>query len=433
MPALKYPLLPELSEQTPGNAVQLYYRAFSPEWWTNVRKREIMEKIEKALETPMAELKNSDLNWILDFKALREVDRAARRSFCDWELTERIKEDGIYLLIPDIQAMREFARFLAVRARLEMAQGQLDKAVYTLRTGFALARHVGEGTTLIQALVGLAIGQVMLGQLEELLRQPGAPNLYWALTGLPRPFVDLRHPLEGEKLWLYGTWSGLRDLDSPQLSSQQMERLQGIATILLKEQDRGMGLEAMTRLAVIAWVAKDYPRAKRALIAAGRKEGEVEAMPAIQVVLLESVRDFVRRRDDMFKWMSLPYLEARPGLRRVDQELKETHDHAADSLSIAQLFLPAAHKVVDAAARMDRHVAALRCVEAVRLYAAAHDGQLPAAPGDIKEVPIPIDPMTGRGFDYKVRGDTFTLSAGPPPGDAPLEYNTLTYEVTLKR
>jgi len=432
VPALKYPLLPELSEQTPGNAVQLYYRAFSPEWWTNVRKREVMEKIEKAVETPIPELKNSDLKWLMEYKALREVDRAARRSYCEWELTERLKEDGIYLLIPDVQAMREFARFLVVRARLEMAQGQLDKALYTLRTGFALARHVGDGNTLIQALVGIAVGHIMTAQLETLMAQPGSPNLYWALTGLPRPFVDLRHPLEGEKLWLYGTWSGLREVDNPQPSPQQVDRLQAIAAILLKEQNRNLGSDALTRLAVIAWVAKDYPRAKRALIAAGRKPDEVEAMPAIQVVLLDSVRDFERRRDDLFKWMSLPYLEARPGLRRVDQELKESRAQAG-ALSIAHLFLPAAHKVVDAAARLDRRIAALRCIEAVRLYAAAHDGQLPAALGDIKEVPIPIDPMTGRGFDYKVRGETFILSAGPPPGDAALEYNTLAYEVTIKR
>ena len=88
VPALKYVLLPELSEQTPGNAVQLYYRAFSPEWWTNVRKREVMEKVEKVAETPVADLKNSDLKWLLDYKALQEVDRAARRSYCDWELTD---------------------------------------------------------------------------------------------------------------------------------------------------------------------------------------------------------------------------------------------------------------------------------------------------------------------------------------------------------
>ena len=37
-------------------------------------------------------------------------------------------------------------------------------------------------------MVGAAIAYVMDAVLEELLKQPGAPNLYWALTTLPRPY-----------------------------------------------------------------------------------------------------------------------------------------------------------------------------------------------------------------------------------------------------
>jgi hypothetical protein len=434
VPALKYPLLPELSEQTPGNAVQLYYRAFSPEWWTNVRKREVMEKVEKAVEAPIADLKNSDLRWLLDSNALREVDRAARRAYCDWELTERVKEDGISLLIPDVQAMRDFAQFLAVRARLEMAEGHLDRAVYTLRTGFALARHVGDGVTLIQSLVGIAVASRMVAQVEELLRQPGAPNLYWSLTGLPRPFADLRKPLQGEKLWLLATWPDLREVDNPHLSPAQRERLLVTAAVFVTEPSsdyRKWTPDTAARLATIAQVAKAYPGAKRALIAAGRKPEEVEALPALQVVLIEALRDYARRRDEQFKWMELPYYEARPGLERAAKALRESKARR-EGVPLAQVMLPDASKVAAAAARLDRRIAALRCVEAVRLYAAAHDGKPPAALADVTEVPIPADPMTGKGFEYKVSGDTFTLSAAPPPGE-PAPYNALTYEVTLQK
>ena len=40
----------------------------------------------------------------------------------------------------------------------------------------------------------------MLGRVEELIQAPGSPNLYWALTDLPRPLLDLRKALQGEKL-----------------------------------------------------------------------------------------------------------------------------------------------------------------------------------------------------------------------------------------
>jgi hypothetical protein len=434
VPALKYPLLPELSEQTPGNAAQLYYRAFSPEWWSNVRKREVMDKVDKAVETPIADLKKSDLRWLLDFKALREVDRAARRAYCDWELTERLKEDGIYLLIPDVQAMREFAQFLTVRARLEMADGHLDRALHTLRTGFALARHVGDGVTLIQSLVGVAVAMRMVAQVEELLRQPGAPNLYWALTGLPRPFADLRKPLQGEKLWLFGTWPELRDVDNPHLSPHQRERLVVIAALFVADPSRDYRTwapDTAARLATIARVAKAYPGAKRALIAAGRKPEEVEALPALQVVLIEALRDFERRRDDEYKWMAVPYPAARPGLLRAEKSLREAKDRR-ESIPIAETMLPTTLKVYGAATRLDRRIAALRCIEAVRMYAATHDGKPPAALADVTEVPIPSDPMTGKAFEYKANGETFTLSAAAPPGDT-MPYNTLTYEVTLRK
>ncbi|HEX5273560.1 MAG TPA: hypothetical protein VFW33_23855, partial [Gemmataceae bacterium] len=298
VPAMKYPLLPDLADKSPGNAVTVYYRAFSPEWWSNARQREVLEKVEKATETPIAELKNSDLRWVMDSRALREVDLAARREYCDWDLARRLKEEGIYLLIPDVQAMRQFAMFLVVRARLEMASGQLDKALYTLQTGFQMGRHVGDGPTFVQALVGIAVGSRMIVQVEEVLRQPGAPNLYWALTDLPRPFIDLRTAIQGEKLWLYGTWPELRDVNNPYLSPKQRERLQAIADeIVIESNDWGRKPDVGTRLATIALVAKAYPGAKKAMIAAGHKPEEVEALPALQVALIQSLRDYERQRD----------------------------------------------------------------------------------------------------------------------------------------
>ena len=54
--------------------------------------------------------------------------------------------------------------------------------------------------------------------------------------------------------------------------------------------------------------------------------------------------------------------------------------------------------------RMDRRVAALRCVEAVRLYAAAHDGKLPPSLDEIKDVPVPRDPVDDKPFGYRLVG-----------------------------
>jgi hypothetical protein len=82
---------------------------------------------------------------------------------------------------------------------------------------------------------------------------------------------------------------------------------------------------------------------------------------------------------------------------------------------------------------VDRQIAALRCVEAIRLYAAAHDGKLPAKLADITEVPVPVDPVNGKEFDYKLKEGKATLY-GPPPGDdMPTPANVVNYELTIKK
>ena len=56
--------------------------------------------------------------------------------------------------------------------------------------------------------------------------------------------------------------------------------------------------------------------------------------------------------------------------------------------------------------RIDRHVAALRVIEAIRLHAAAHDGAArPSRWIEITEVPVPEDPATGEPFDTTATAD----------------------------
>src|SRR5213079_1627925 len=63
------------------------------------------------------------------------------------------------------------------------------------------ARHLGEHPTLIGGLVGVAVAGMTVEPLEEMIGQPGCPNLYWALTNLPVPLVDSRKGIEAERIW----------------------------------------------------------------------------------------------------------------------------------------------------------------------------------------------------------------------------------------
>src|SRR2546430_10675727 len=76
VPALKYALLPELRQQSPGNAALLYYRAFSPEWLTHRQpdaRKQFNAWLENTKQKPGAELR-----WILNYRPIDEVSKAAR-------------------------------------------------------------------------------------------------------------------------------------------------------------------------------------------------------------------------------------------------------------------------------------------------------------------------------------------------------------------
>ena len=55
---------------------------------------------------------------------------------------------------------------------------------------------------MINGLVGIAIARRLIDRVDELIAQPGAPNLYWALTALPRPLIGLRDQMELEQVVL---------------------------------------------------------------------------------------------------------------------------------------------------------------------------------------------------------------------------------------
>ena len=89
-------------------------------------------------------------------------------------------------------------------------------------------------------------------------------------------------------------------------------------------------------------------------------------------------------------------------------------------------MLPTINRAVWIFARADRQLAAMTAVEAIRSYAAANDGNLPAKLEDITATPVPDNPTTGLPFDYGVNGDTATLSDSQ-------SQQTLSYTIKIRK
>lgn len=435
-PALKYLLLPDIRDQSPGNAALLYYRAYSPEWSFQRYPKDWYEQVDKLQKAPLQELLKAALPVPLEGGMLKEMNLAARREFCDWEMTPRLRQEGISFLLPDMQGFRFVGKILALRARVQMARGNFDQAIATLQTGFALGRHVGQAPILVCNLVGLAIANFMVEQVETWIQQPKAPNLYWALTDLPRPLIDLHRGLQGEKLIIHALVPNYREIQTIPMSAQQVQKqISHLAEMLrmLEGPQSGGQKKFPDILALYFRALTVYPTAKKNLLEQGRDPKLLDAMSAFQVVLIYHLDLYEQRRDDLFKWARLPYWEALPGLKRAEEEVYKLRARSEPGLDLAGALLRPMARLRFGQDRLERRLAALRCIEAIRLYGASHAGKLPEKLSAIQEVPVPLDPVTGKEFEYRLEGNQAVLSAPPPPGEKPEVNNTLIYKIQMVR
>lgn len=436
IPTLRYSLLPDLRDRKPGNAALLYYRAFSPEYrglYLPETEKAFGEWSKDSRKTPPDALK-----FVKDMSQLKEVDRAARRAYCDWEREPRIREEGIGLLLPDIQAMRVFGRAIGARARFELHEKNFSKAQYSIQTGLSMARDICKGPTLIEYLVGLAVATSILEDVEAWIDQPDSPNLYWSLTALPTPFASLRRAIGGERIMIDNLLPDVREqLYKSQLKPMSPTQLSRVISLLAKgESALYVGNQPKVswghRLGQSILLSAKYDHALKELKKAKYGNDDLDKLPMMQIVICYEVLTYDHYLDEVRKVLSIPYPQARISLQKSVKEQRKNLKSPSRGSVLAALLLPAVESVLGAQVRIERRIAALRCIEALRLHAAANQGNYPDKLSDIKIVPIPIDPVTGNSFLYGKQGDKATLTGPAPEGESAHSRNTLKYTLSLK-
>lgn len=431
--ALKYPLLPSYLDQTEGNAATLYYRAII---FLNRRGDASQKKIADWEQLPLQELRREEVRkGLADFRGvLEELHAAARCDHCRWEIPIRHARDIFSISLEEVQQSRGLARVLSVEARLYMLDGKFDDAVRTLQTGYALARHVAQTPFLISGLVGMSISNIMCDRVQELVQFPGAPNLYWSLTKLPRPFIDMGPAMDLESVTVYMMFPFLKDAETADRTPAQW---QAELEDFHKRLSEAVALEGSADSLPPRWVmaaraVQGYPTAKQHLLSKGYAADRIEKMPVAQVLAIYTADTFDVLRDETFKWFYVPYWQGRQGIARAELASQPKGRFGKEIIPLASLLLPAISNVNLAAARNERRFAELRLIEGLCLYAAAHDGKLPVTLADITEVPLPIDPITGKEFDYHMEGPIATINVGSPPGLMRRHFGKR-YEVTIRK
>jgi len=306
----KYHLLPTDKQKSDSDGVKLYEKAVQS---LHSDDRQTEQQIREMVEPALNKLPIEEAQSILK-KYSGTIDLVTQAGLCrecKWPAAEagQVSQE----VTRDLSKYRRIAYILALKARVEMAQGKYEKAIETIQTGLAAGKNIGENPILVQGLVGVAISTVILKQVDELVQCSGQISLYEALAGLPRPLVDVNKPIAAE----------LASLDSN---------------------------------------------------------------PKYNVMVRKMMK----------------------------KQLEPAHKRVRLTMN-----------------RLDRHAAGLQCVEALRLYAGAHQGKFPDSLSAIKEVEVPDDPMTKKAFVYSSTATEAVLK-GPAPKDGDAE-EALEYKVTLKK
>jgi len=419
-PLLQYQLLPTMYERRSGNAAVFYGRVKS-EHTLYFSSKEIWDEIydtDDAALSRVGEMKHARLDH--GDALFINLERAGQCEECDWQYP--VAEDGFATGLPDAQEKREFARMLRADIRWRVAHGDFDGALRSLKAGYAMARHTADSPLLVPALIGIAINGVMSDATLELIQQPGAPNLYWALTYLPQPFYNTRQIFEGEMQCFEAAFPQLTDSDqsiaAPDYWRRQLEEMADTYMIHICASDAERA-EFKQKMALR--LVRGYPIAKAALIARGWDPQRVAAMPAGQVILLHTAAVYAEYRDEMLALVSLPYWEARSRLNEFDSRIARDHKVWQSPLPLDRVF-PSVYGGRHALMRQDRQIALLRLLEALRLHAAGEKAAIPQSLDEVA-VPIPVDPMTGKPFEYEVHDGTAAIG-GPPTyvGGRPFRY-----------
>jgi len=425
-PVLSHLVLPPLEEITTGNAAVHFATAMAPESYGFTRNADFSKKLDLWLNAPLDKLPKDEMRFLANSFILAEADRGARKSYCDWQMKERLK-DGVATLLPDLQGYRMIANLLRARARLHLADNHPELALRDIQTTLTLGRNIADGPTLIQHLVGVAVCQIGFNTLQEYMQHRDSANIFWSLGYMPGPFVPFMTALEGERLFIGAEFPGLErgkpiSQEQARLLSIRFEKLMGMAS----PSTPSASPVFLTGLALTG-----YTDAKEYLVRVKKLPSQVvEAMPVAQVVLLRQLEEYETIRDEIFKAAMLPAPQALAILRETDSKLKKIPQTMGPS-TLLKLVLPSMAGVVRAHHRPDRTIAALRTIEALRHHVARH-GVLPE---NLEEMgfPLPVDPFTLKCLVYKKAGAlSCTLQGIAPEGETPNQSNAIRYEITVR-
>ena len=393
--------------------------------------------------------------FIEDYNELFEIlDNASLYAECDWELSPQDLDWHLDKSISDhfLWSNENITWLLMIRTCYALEHNDFELAIRSTRSLFAMADNLLKLPMMTNTI--LTSGNISKGAscVRKLIASGKSPNLYWPLTQIPRFSKYHLQAVESDRNCLFSWHPQLKEVDNPNrdtdlsfwqsFATKFIESFQGdtqeilmeIATFAfegeeceienvpwekIKEKARKRLLEQAAETYKndptsfeaykeslyspnLQTILDELPRIKQTILDGGYAPERVEQLCAEHLIAIYTVRIHEELLDEVTKWFGVDYLtwQAHPNgkAQEAAHQIIQSYgtklaDMAANTLGIfAYEMLTGCEQEIDA----------LRIVEAIRLYAASHDGKLPKKLDKITEVPIPWDPTTGKSFKYKV-------------------------------
>jgi hypothetical protein len=430
-PRLQYRFWPDEPSLKPGRAIVHLDRALVFYQLNNKTALQGWMDYQVALGDANPEPTDLAMRLAIFDNVNQELNRFAACEDSSWDLRLRdLKGLDVYgFLLPEVQQYRELARLLRFRALEQLGRRDFDGAVNSIRCGYRLAAFVRQGETVIQQLVGIAIEGIMQEVVEDAIRTPGCPNLYFALATVPHERQSMLRALEfelssfkrafpildnpAEQSWEPKTWQ--------QQWAKTAEDLSKLLAMGMSSENGLVGPASGLSLLLAAEVANNARGPRQRLVQSGLAQEKVAAMCPEQVLAVDAAQRLRQIGDELLAACLQPSSGSKKAvdaaMERLNQEAKGERFRDIGTL-LSSLLLTAVNAAVAAEVRVNSTHHRLLTIEAVRHFAATHDGQLPKTLSELTELLPQVDLHTGELIGYELKsgpeGEWAEFSIGLP-------------------
>jgi hypothetical protein len=395
-PLMKYRLFPAEYELQKGNAAPLLLRL---PWEQTPYFSKVVPTFSDYLDLPLDDPKLLSKNNVFAASFYRALKRAAFKRTAEWEYPIG-EEPFATIILSDVQGSRDIVgNGLSVWIRQHIARGQLAEAREAILVGLAVSRHYSRTPFLITQFVCAHLDSMLMTRIEELLSQPDCPNLYWALSALPRPLVDLRPSIELEQRFLQMSVPGLDDLDRLQTEEQWTTHALSAFDLFSQMPDKMAGRPLLAHAAQIA-----RPEMSEWVDGGANRVAQMSDAEAALRWFLHAQQE---QAEETTALMSLDPQAAIPRLAALQKRMEKFYSKLGVPALQVVASTPSSYLVAHG---LELRIDALRVVEAIRDYAAHHGGQVPPSLDKIVDSPVPDNPLSGKPFQYEATPDGATLS-----------------------